>query len=496
MRKTRDMAHETSQDLIRLNYIPVEQNDSTCRNFENSCSKSEAPVSFDITHNDDVGNNPKKWYSINKFMITSKIAYFFVGAQAGSLIAFILIFLKSIGLSSFQAGLINACGFGGIILGNTFWAYIADKKQAHQLVLWIISGLAMISLCFQPIASRMFGNSKYNTCPLSEIQKANISNSTNIVWETSLVSNNGLVAVMASLNFLGFFCDGSILSLTDAAVTRKIIAAPSKIDYGIQRVFNSIGYGTGSLASSALLEISPSMSVSCYTFIYCVYALCLIPGLFVTNALYKDLSTMKPVTTEKIITADKNSSWKEIKRLDVMLFFATSFLIGALYGANLSYTMLYAKQLHAPDLLIGLIQVTSSLSAIIVYTVSLKFIMILRGYWNTVCICFLVWIVRFSALLVIKNPWIILPLELLHGISVSLYIAARAKFIQELACPSICATLYGINHAMMQGAGPIVANVIGGLIYDYSPRYFFGLFVLVSAIWLLILFTIQLFKKI
>ncbi|ETK82777.1 hypothetical protein L915_11909 [Phytophthora nicotianae] len=88
-----------------------------------------------------------------------------------------------------------------------------------------------------------------------------------------------------------------------------------------------------------------------------------------------------------------------------------------------------------------------------------------------------------------EEPWYIVPLEMLHGVTYGLLLASLTTYIYDASPKGATGTMIGLLSAFMRGIGAGIASLVGGYIYDdYGARTIWkiGAFGLVPASLLLI----------
>jgi len=85
--------------------------------------------------------------------------------------------------------------------------------------------------------------------------------------------------------------------------------------------------------------------------------------------------------------------------------------------------------------------------------------------------------IRVFAYTQLTNPWWVLPVELMHGVTFSMAWAAGVSYAVQIAPAELLATAQGLWNGVLGGLGPAVGGLIGGFVYDsYGPKILFGSF--------------------
>ncbi|XP_065678971.1 major facilitator superfamily domain-containing protein 6-like [Hydra vulgaris] len=429
--------------------------------------------------NVDDACNKEKWYYIDKDMIPAKLTYFFIGAERSSVSPFLTIFLISIGLNLKQVGYVISFTYVGQIIGSVFWGVIADKTGAQRVIFILLCFFyGTLSLSISVVSSRIGERSK-NHCPI--ILSNNVSNIT--VNSSTLinrhfggyvpVSSTILTYVIATLGFFMASFSGSIYSYIDARVIEKVKVSVKKKNFGRQYMFGNIGFACGTLVSGKVMDIFPIADISCYFAVYLVSVIFLSASCISFQYLYKSKKTSKKDVIKKdekeYIRPDsfQKDLIKTLLSLEVNLFFITIIVNGLLYSIYLSYFFFFMRELKSSNFLIGLTVAFGSTSGVIVNFFNGVIIKLLRGTFNTMIMCTFLWSVRYFIYYFLKNPWLIIPLQLtLHGLSLSLFFSVKSEHLKHIAPKSIHTTMFGIVQCLHSGVSMIIGSLIGGKLID------------------------------
>ncbi|XP_057314171.1 major facilitator superfamily domain-containing protein 6-A-like [Hydractinia symbiolongicarpus] len=423
-----------------------------------------------------------KWYSVDRSMLTSKATYFFQNAKQACYTPHMMIFLTSIGLDPAKAGMVNGLRYTGYILGPPLWGLLADRTHAHRRIIFLICVLAIIFNCAQPFVTITYGDKTKNRCP----EVKNVSS----LHEVDQMDGdtNTLFYVMLFMNIVTVFFDGSTVAFADAGVMQRINTSTKKHDFGRQRFFGAVGFGSGALLSSAAIELFPAAKVTCYSAVFIVYFI-LVSGLAVsTNLLFKGLE----FTNEKERKENQNLRlllWDTLKQFHVWVFFFTILFVGTARGLYLSFLFLFLKEeLDSSNLIMGFAIATGSVSSICIFGLSGKIIKLVGGTLHAMLLGCASWAVRYLFYSYFYNPWTVLPIQLLQGFGFGLFVSAYVQHVKLISKPAIWATMYGITNSLFFGCGLIVANLVGGVGYkNVGGRKLFLSEAIASSVWCVLL---------
>ncbi|KAH8300485.1 hypothetical protein KR018_008665 [Drosophila ironensis] len=99
------------------------------------------------------------------------------------------------------------------------------------------------------------------------------------------------------------------------------------------------------------------------------------------------------------------------------------------------------------------------------------------GHINAMSLVLFGFGVRFILYSMLENPWYILPIELLNGVTFGIFYATMASYASIVAPPGTEATMQSLVGAIFEGVGVSMGSLIGGLLIDsVSARTTFEIF--------------------
>lgn len=439
-----------------------------------------------------------KWYAIDRDMIVCKIAYLFENAKQSCYIPLMILFFESIGLDSSRAGLINGLRYIGYLIGSPFWGYLADRKQAHRFIITFLCVLAVITMCSQPFLSLLVGDQEKQKCPTDSNLEIFHNKTFNVKMNRTLnetvgqsmkskFNENHLFYTMLSINIVASFFDGSTQSFMDTGVMRRVLASPNRPKFGNQRYFGAIGYGGGALLSSVVIDNFPSLNVTCYSGLFCVYLFFTSGLAVISNILFKRIKSSNPHPKGKgevrgILRAT-------LCKPDTLFFLATVLFGGTVHAFYVSFLFVFLKELDSPQILMGLSITVAAVFGLLGFICAAKIIKVVGGTMNLLCFACFVWCIRFFCYAYTYNPWLVLPTQLTHGIGFAAFIAACVEHTRMISAPAILATMYGIMNSLYFGASFVIANIGGGSLYKYvGSRQTFVIASVSCGVWAILVF--------
>ncbi|KAJ8028477.1 Major facilitator superfamily domain-containing protein 6 [Holothuria leucospilota] len=271
------------------------------------------------------------------------------------------------------------------------------------------------------------------------------------------------------LALLGNSFDCNILPYIDAAIMDLL--GDKERHYGRQRLWGAIGWGTvafvGGMTVDFVSRASGSPEIR-YEPLFMIFAIAML--LLLCSALFVHFPEHRRpehIGRDLLLLLIKPK---------VLLFIIVLTVEGISLGMHYSFVNVYWKtELGASITLIGL----SILLTVIAETPFLYFsgkIIQRIKYQGVVYSTLLAYAIRYICYAIIRNPWAVLPVTLLHGITYGIGWPGFTMYANQIAPPGMSATLQSIKSSACFGGGFIIGNFAGGFIYDtFGPQtLFFG----------------------
>lgn len=239
--------------------------------------------------------------------------------------------------------------------------------------------------------------------------------------------------------------------------------------YGRQRLWGTVGWGLLSPVAGYLNEL-----VSGDSFLKAYQAGALVQ---VTLLLY-DLCIVNRLKTKNLkcsqnVCKDFASVFCQFKMIAFML---SVLVIGSFTALMWSYLFWHLINLGGNRILLGLVPaVQCFLGELVFFFFSGKLISTL-GPFNILSLNFICFGVRFILYSYIRDPWMVLPIELLQGPTYGLFYATMATFAHTSALPGTEVTVQGMVGSAFEFGNYICffmyININYLLLYLFLPIYF------------------------
>ncbi|XP_072040443.1 major facilitator superfamily domain-containing protein 6-like isoform X2 [Amphiura filiformis] len=231
-------------------------------------------------------------------------------------------------------------------------------------------------------------------------------------------------------------------------------------DYGKQRLWGSIGWGIFAFMSGIAVDRYNEKLKSDrihYDPIFYMYISFMALTFFCT--VFMRFPPHK--SAERL---GKNL-WLVLRKAYVIAYFGVVVIMGIGFGITGAYLFLFMTELKSSYLVMGLSQFITTMAEIPCFFVSGPIIKRI-GHNSVFCLGLLAFCVRLLGFSFAPNPWVILPFQVLHGITFGLFWAAVASYATMIAPDGMIATLQTICTALHFGVGRAVGISLGGIIFE------------------------------
>ncbi|XP_032241177.1 major facilitator superfamily domain-containing protein 6 [Nematostella vectensis] len=448
---------------------------------------------------------------LNKKLLVSKLFYFCYWGAVGSFFPLLGVYFKQLGMNPYLSGILVGCRpmvefFSAPILGS-----LADRLDKRK-VLMIFSLMCWVSFTFSlafikpaPVTCRKYfvltkNVSQITSGETSEVKKflqpatpkekePKFNAKSSLVYDPDGVHQVFLVLLF--LTIIGEFFSAPAITLADSATLG--VLGENKELYGRQRLWGSLGWGTAMFLLGFVIDrlqgvemcgeiISQNYTVGFYFFV--VFMSCAL--LVATRFSFKGSS-------------DSSSSERQGRGFDLFKilfsirysgFLIVVFFMG--FGIGLIFTFLFwhLEDLGGPPTLFGIASLIDHLSEIICYFHVGRLINSI-GHIPVLYIGLAGNFVRFLYISWIQNPWLVLPLEVLQGLTHAAVWASCTSYMGRIAPPGYSTSaqgiLQGVHHGLGRGCGAIVGGV---MIHHFGTNKTFSLYGIACLV-VLVIFGLQ-----
>ncbi|OQR70938.1 hypothetical protein BIW11_11302 [Tropilaelaps mercedesae] len=192
------------------------------------------------------------------------------------------------------------------------------------------------------------------------------------------------------------------------------------------------------------------------------------------------------------LTRQSKNISSDIRRLffqpTVLFVTLCVFVQGTLMGPIWSYAFLYFENtLQASQLLMGLQLSVQCFAGEMPVMFFAGWIITRLGFRNSMALAIGGTGIRLAVYSFGTNPWLMLPVEVLHGLSFGLFYTAMTLFASQVAPKGTEASIQGIMSGMFEGAGIAAGSIACGVLFDHAGERSTMLFFTLYAVGFLML---------
>ncbi|XP_054754871.2 major facilitator superfamily domain-containing protein 6-like isoform X1 [Lytechinus pictus] len=277
--------------------------------------------------------------------------------------------------------------------------------------------------------------------------------------------------LMLMIVITGQFVSNPFTPFLDAAAMALVKECNDKgqnVEYGHQRLWGGIAWGVMAPLSglavdrySAAYPESFNKYLPAFIFFFVFVLMSVVPALFISflrhsppESLASNLGTL-------------------IRRPKVLVFLYAIFITGVSVGVIKTFLFLFLAELSGSHTIMGLTLTLTSMAEVPFMFFATKLIERLghRGVFVLTLFCFTLRFVGYSFL---QNPWLVLPIELLHGVTYGALWPACTSYVNLITPDNMLTTMQSITYSIRLGLGNGIGALLGGVIYhQYGARNLF-----------------------
>nr|XP_031830685.1 uncharacterized protein LOC116426193 [Nomia melanderi] len=294
-------------------------------------------------------------------------------------------------------------------------------------------------------------------------------------------NNNMIVEYNVSLTFWLYLAirvfigviGGTTFAMFEGAVIA--ILREQKADYGLQRIYGSIGGMISSPLSGLLIDYaSRDKSYTDFRPAFYLYAaLKLMSGVLM---LAINLEFKSPATNviRDVFTVLRN--------IEAAALFIACFILGTAWGYIESFLFWLIQDLGGSRSLMGITITVGGIAGIPLLVLSGPIISKI-GHANVLFIGFVFYAIRLCGYSIIYNPWHTLIFEALESVTLSLSFTAAVTYAAKLSTTTTDTSIQGLLGGVYYGVGKGSGSLIGGyLMKAFGTRPTYRIFAVITLI--------------
>ena len=446
---------------------------------------------------------------LNRKLLVSKVFYFCYWGAVGSFFPLLGVYFKQLGMNPSLSGVLVGCRpmvefFSAPLLGS-----LADRLNKRKLLMifslvcWISFNFSLAFIKPAPVTCRKYfilteNVSQIVTGETSEI-KDFLGPNTPEKKEPEFKAKSSLVfdregvhqvfLVLLFLTVVGEFFSAPAITLADSATLGML--GENKELYGRQRMWGSLGWGAAMFLLGFVIDsirgvevcgeiISQNYSVGFYFFF--VFMVCALT--IATRFSFQSKELELEGLPEK-----EAGLYRILLSVRYGVFLLVTFFMG--FGVGLIFTFLFwhLEDLGGPPTLFGIASLIDHISEIVCYFNVGRLIGCV-GHIRVLYIGLLGNLIRFLYISFLTDPWLVLPLEILQGVTHAAVWAACTSYVGRIAPPGYATSAQGILQGLHHGLGRGCGAIIGGvLIHKFGTNVTFRAYG-IASLCILILFAV------
>jgi len=440
-------------------------------------------------------------------MIPTKLTFFLTDGYYGSIMPFMNVFYRDVGLTVTQAGIISGISMLVSSFFNPLWSALADAtgfRRAVFTIMCIGSAVTVFSMPWveKAVADIDYSSNYTNTKSYKYFQVP--SYNSDMSSHGSVLSSNGshptpqphhlknrqtLFYVMLCLNTVAWIFFTSVRCYVDGIVTNVVNTAVPTRSYGSQRVFSTLGYALLNFLTGVIIDSYHPTGMSSYTACFYVYLPCIlgvIPcGILLLGKTKFDDTTQatdEPTTTTNVGVLTVLLS--VFKNADFFVFFISVIVSGLTLNIFNCFFFLYMEELGSKKTLMTFTIVVSCVFEVTVFWFAKQIIRLVGGTIPAFIIGIFSFVPRFIFMSYIQNPWLVLISQPLHGLGMGLAWAAAIDHTYASFPSETTVTAIALMSSIEFIGSTAIANIGGGHLYEkYGGKALFRASGIVAGVW-------------
>ncbi|XP_022832726.1 major facilitator superfamily domain-containing protein 6 [Spodoptera litura] len=235
--------------------------------------------------------------------------------------------------------------------------------------------------------------------------------------------------------------------------------------YGKQRLWGSVGWGIFSLLTGVLIDTLSDGAYKDYTIAFILMFVFMMGDVGVSCFLETDSTKMS-----MNILADVGSL---LSSLPTVLFLLWTIAVGLCTGLLWQFLFWLLEDISGLTCdgsgyiktLQGLVSAIQTFGGEIPFLFVSGYVLKKVGHINMMSLVLLAFGVRFILYSFLTNPWWVLPIEMLQGVTFGMFYPTMTSYANIVSPPGTETTVQGLVGAVFEGVGTSLGSFIGGQLY-------------------------------
>ncbi len=345
-------------------------------------------------------------------LVPVRMTYVLFFAGIGTIAPFLSLHFQRLGFSGHQIGVLNALPPLVTLFGATVWAIVADRLHMHTYLLQLLMIGAALS-----------------------------------VMALSLIQSFFLLVFL--MGIYAFF-QSPIPPLLDTAALESLGPHPER--YGRLRLWGSLGFILATWVLGALIR-----RLGIPTIFFYAYAVCLGLAALASTRLPRVRPQPQPPLWVGLGHFVREARW--------LVFLFSLFLLGIANTGMYTFLPLFVKDLGGDEQLVGFAWGLGASTEVPVMWAS-QYIVQRLGLRVMLIMAFALYSLRMFLYGIMWAAWLVLPFNLLHGMTFGLMWVSVVNFANRFAPPGMKATAQGVTNGVLFGLSSFVGSLLSGVLYE------------------------------
>ena len=459
-------------------------------------------------HQLDADNEKTYCPQIDRKLIPAKLFYFLYFSSLGTLVPYLALYYKQMKLTPSQVGILMGLKPFVEFICTPLWGAFVDRFKKGKSVLLLsllVTALSQFSLSLVAPAERLctmrfiprsikmpdnssklfpregntsifwkdfvFVSSMVNSKPWPLVYLSREAASPKGLSEnsTKVPSTTELFTILFIVILFSNIISSPSLALADTVTMQTL--KPNVHLYGRQRLWGSVGWGIASFLVGALVTLShhcpnPFTKPSEINYMPCFCAFGALMLLAVLTSTRFKFSYNSEDAKDIINNCGIIDSFKQSISIKYIMFLCTAYYFGILNAFTKTFLFWHLKDLGGTQLLFSVIAAVNCFAEVSVYVISDRVITHL-GHTRVIYLASAGFAVRCLWYSFLTNPWFVLPLEIMPGITNALAWVAMMSYVNEISTTDNSTTHQGILYGFYRGIGYGCGEVLGGLMINF-----------------------------
>jgi PPP family 3-phenylpropionic acid transporter len=327
--------------------------------------------------------------------------------------------------------------------------YCKSKGLSGKEISVVLSVTPLMMFLVQPLYGSFADKWGYKKCIVHSSILASVS-------YLFYLQGSSLIALAGVTIFMSFFYNG-IQPLLDS-LSLRLSKKDARFSYGSLRIAGAAGWAFTGIVTGQLIDIIN------LTVIFIIASISM-AGVFIFSLGIEDKREEKAVIEESNFSGLR----KLLSNYQLLILLLGVFLVSMGGTAIWNFYSIYMKENGASASLVGYGLSFQGLCELPLFYFSAR-IIARFGVKTTLLITVLATTVRLLLYSITKNPIAAIPIELLHGISWSLFWVVCVEYVNKLVDNQWLATGQSLLYAAYYGIGAIAGNFWTGYLYDNKMK--------------------------